>query len=105
MSLSPSRAAQRRSLGFAQGWKAQVMADKSRLTKSLLGAGAIGQGLVLIAISFVTVTEAIQAADILYAEDFDRMDHVPLWFGPWHFATRHWFVSGAAFFLSGLAWF
>jgi len=71
--------------------------------KRFLGAGAIVQGACLIAISFVTIGVAIQAAEILYAEDFDRMDHVPPWFVPWHVAMRNELVSNAALFLSGLA--
>ena len=77
------------------------MLGKSRLTNRYLGVGAIAQGVCLIVISFVVFEEAIQASEILYAEDFDRMGHVPLWFAAWRFATRHWF--GAGLFLSGLA--
>jgi hypothetical protein len=69
----------------------------------LLGVGAIAQGVLLIAISSVALERAIQAAEILYAEDFDRMDHVPTWFAPWHLAMRDGLVSHAALFLSGLA--
>ena len=51
----------------------------------VLGALAVIQGIVLVAMSALTFGTADRAAEILYAEDFDRAGHVPAWFGPWHF--------------------
>jgi len=79
------------------------MPGKSRLTRCFLGLGALAQGVFLMAIPATTLGDAFQAADILYAEDFDRIGQVPAWFASWHCATRHELVIETGFFLSGLA--
>lgn len=77
--------------------------SSSRLTTICVGVGAVIQGAILIVMSFVTFGRAVNAAEILYAEDFDRLGLEPVWFGPWHFAMRQPGLGTAVLFLAGIA--
>lgn len=75
-------------------------------TGGRFGLGSVLQGILLLGIGYVTLGPfgaAVRAAEILYAEDFDRSGVVPAWFGPWYVAMRHSEVVAATFALAGMA--
>ena len=68
-----------------------------------LGVGAAIAGGILVPTYVVTFRNATRVAEILYAEDFDRMGWEPAWFGPWRFAMQHQAVGMGVLSAAGLA--
>lgn len=69
--------------------------------KILSGALSIVQGIVLVLSTFWVLDPCLTMAQLLYAEDFDKLGSTPNWFWPWKFSMKYSSLIELSFIVIG----